>query len=332
MKRLYVMFAAMFLVAAVSTLLTEQVARAATQDKVVERSHKKTASWIGAVGDGYFVVTVTGLTLEDAKANCLTQLKTQILGSVAQNIKATSSTNISQTTENNSIASFVESFSSSLETKGATIPFLDGISLSKVEDYYWEKHENKASGKIFFSYSIKYPFTAAQLKSLVYKFREQDQDMEGQLVAAERVLSSTEQASSSSSLIEQGVLSTEEIQRTLGVLDMLDRYFFDEVRSSRTRVAINGYRGLYKNLKLVKMGESRGQIQVGLKLGDRLIVTSQKPSVKSNCATQISNVNAGSLLMISYDVQGCVEQEENYIEVLYRFGGYAVKERFYFNL
>lgn len=306
--------------------------------KVVESSERKVPAWVGAVGDGFYVVSAPGKTLEEAKNNCLVELKRQIINSVAQNIKSSSQNTINQSTVDNSIVEYIENFSSSFATRGAEIPFLGGISLSDVDAYYWEKQVQKGDKRtpdvVSYSYSIRYPFSSAKLKGLVLRFREQDQLMEDKLVAAERFSGafSSVSASGSSSDSSAPVFSTEDIDRTIGELLMVKDYFFDDLRSARTDRQLGSCRAMYRMVKPVLRSVSAGRMEIELLLGDKVISSSQKPTLRSNCATQLSGVMRDGVLVVSYDTMGCVSAEENYVEVIYRFGGNAVKERFYFTL
>ena len=63
---------------------------------------------------------------------------------------------MNQKLENDEITEFVDTYSSSTDVKAATVPFVQGISLSKVEEFYWEKLQDKKTKQVYYDYSIKY--------------------------------------------------------------------------------------------------------------------------------------------------------------------------------
>ena len=58
------------------------------QQKVVERSAKKTPNWIGVAQTDYVIVSAEDATLEAAKERCLANIRQAIISSVAVNISS----------------------------------------------------------------------------------------------------------------------------------------------------------------------------------------------------------------------------------------------------
>ena len=150
----------LFLTAALLFSLTSTVS---AQFKVVDKSSKKAPAWYQQMVADYLIVSAHEPTLEEAQAACLQEVKKQIIQAVAQNITFSESSNLNQKLEGEEITEFVDTYSSTTDVKAATVPFVQGISLSKVEEYYWEKLQDKKTKEVYYNCSIKYPFTQLEL-------------------------------------------------------------------------------------------------------------------------------------------------------------------------
>ena len=73
------------------------------QDKVVERSAKKTPEWLNQANDGAFVVTVTASSLADAQVKAMTEVTERIILSVASNVSVSQRNESSEVVENGSV-------------------------------------------------------------------------------------------------------------------------------------------------------------------------------------------------------------------------------------
>ena len=130
----------LFLTAALLFSLTSTVS---AQFKVVDKSSKKAPAWYQQMVADYLIVSAHEPTLEEAQAACLQEVKKQIIQAVAQNITFSESSNLNQKLEGEEITEFVDTYSSTTDVKAATVPFIQGISLSKVEEYvhkHWRNH------------------------------------------------------------------------------------------------------------------------------------------------------------------------------------------------
>lgn len=289
----------------------------AAQTKILEKSAKKAPSWLVSTGKDYFVSTNIAPSLSEAKELCLADIKKQIISAVAENIKASTAGSTSQTTQGQAIVEFLDKFDSKYETRSAILPFVNGISMSKVEDFYYQKLEDKPTGKITYTYSILYPFSSQELNSLITKFRKQDAEMEAKL---------NEQAA-----LMDKVTTTEQIDRCISTLTPLLDYFFDDVRINKTKNTIKQFRKLYDYITpVMEEGSIKGTLRYSLMLDGRRISSSTKPTIKSNCATEIMAQTADDYVVtVIYNADGCLSSEENYIDVSYRFTGGSTKKRFY---
>ena len=290
------------------------------QFKVVEKSTKKAPAWYQQMVADYLIVSAHEPTLEEAQAACLQEVKKQIIQAVAQNITFSESSILSQKLEGDDITEFVDIYSSNTNVKAATVPFIQGISLSKVEDFYWEKLQNKKTKEIYYNYSIKYPFSQLELKKLVRDFEKRDKQYEAQLTELEEHLDNIE--------------SLEDIQASITKIAPLKEYFFDNMRRQRTQALEKSYRELYDMISIQGSNVEVGEYICQLILKGKPIAIATMPKLKSDCASQLSARSAdnGKEIHILYNADDCLETGGNAVEATFRIGGKAVSHKFYIDV
>lgn len=290
------------------------------QFKVVEKSTKKAPAWYQQMVADYLIVSAHEPTLEEAQAACLQEVKKQIIQAVAQNITFSESSTMNQKLEGDEITEFVDIYSSNTDVKAATVPFVQGISLSKVEDYYWEKLQDKKTKEVYYNYSMKYPFTQLELKKLVRDFEKRDKQYEVQLTELEQNL--------------ENIQALEDIQASITKIAPLKEYFFDQMRSQRVKTLEKSYRELYGMISIQGSNARMGEYVCQLILKGNPIAISSMPKLKSNCASQLSarSADGGKEIHIFYNADDCLETEENAVEATFRIGGKAVSHKFYIDV
>lgn len=127
-------------------LVTVLTLGVAAQTKVMEKSAKKAPEWLNTAVDNYLIVTVTANSLADAQTRALSEITERIIQAVANHVTVTTQNEISEVNINGNIDS-KDAFNRVSKMKSANLPFLKGISLTKVEDIYWLKIQNKTTKK-----------------------------------------------------------------------------------------------------------------------------------------------------------------------------------------
>ena len=94
--------------------------------------------------------------------------------------------------------------------------------------------------------------------------------------------------------------------------------------------SIEEIRQLYDQITIDWFQEKKGVAVVSLSLAGRSISTSQRPQIKSNCASQISSSYEGNTLVIKYNDEYCYEDDQNWIEVRFRAGNKYISGKIYF--
>ncbi|MDR0687942.1 MAG: hypothetical protein LBF55_04545 [Prevotellaceae bacterium] len=289
------------------SLLQLGVAALFAQQKLLESSGKKPSWAKQLVETGYIITQGNSASLSDAQQKALLLVKQEIVRSVAEQI-VSAGTHVVQ--EQN--RQLTESYTQSITSKASKVPFLQGISVSKVEDSYWEKLRDKSSKADFYRYYIKYPFSAAQLGKLVAEFKEEDQKITQRIGELEALLTQVE--------------SVEQIDAAVDELGSLASTLEDS-RKEKVSLLQSRYRALYESIALLEVEHTLGRLTCKLMLGERPVKTSRKPQVKSACAA-IAQTLAGDACSIAYRYDGCYTDVENFVEVSYRFGHKNVSHKF----
>jgi hypothetical protein len=288
----------------------------AAQPKVVERSAKKMPAWLNTAVDDYLVVSVTAASLAEAQSKVLNEITERIIRSVASNVSVASINSMSEVNTDGNIAS-KEVFAQVSKIKSANLPFLKGISQGKIEDLYWEKLQDKKAGTITYNYSVKYPFSRAEHQQLQREFEALDAEKSAQLKALEQKIGEIE--------------AVEEIKQAITQLDVLQDYFFDEVRLTQAKGLQERYRQLYNALSLTGAFLENGKYQCQLLLDGNPVRVSAMPRVTSNCASQISVRPADGSFLITYNTEDCLPEEENTLLIRLQVEGKRLEQKAYLN-
>ncbi|MDR0567496.1 MAG: hypothetical protein LBG47_10785 [Prevotellaceae bacterium] len=277
------------------------------QQKTLEASGKKPEWAKLLVETGYIITQSDAASLGEAQQKAMLLVKQEIVRSVAEQVISAATHSLQEQG-----LSVTESYTQSITAKANKVPFLQGISVSKVEDSYWEKLRDKPSKKELYRYYVKYPFSAAQLGKLVAEFREEDQKITRRIGELEA--------------LREQVESVEQIDAAVDELGSLAASLEDS-RKEKAALLQSRYRALYENLLIAEVEHTLGRIAYRLMLGERPVKTSRKPQVKSDCAT-VTQATVGDTCSIAYRYDGCYADVENFVSVQYRLGHRNVLHRF----
>ena len=284
----------------------------AAQTKVIDKSAKKAPEWLNTAVDDYLIVTVTAQSLADAQTKALAEVTERIIQSVASNVTVSARNEMSEVNTNGSIDS-KDAYTRISKMKSANLPFLKGISSTKVEDVYWLKLQDKSTKKEYYEYSVKYPFSRVEQAGLVKQFEELDAEKVAQYEALEQKINEIE--------------SVEEIGSCIAQLDALIEYFFDEVRLTQAKGLQKRYRQLYDALTVTGTFVEEGTYRCQVLLEGNPVKVSVRPKVTSNCAGQLSVRPSEGAFIITYDAIDCLPEEENFLDILFRIGGKKLEHK-----
>ena len=285
--------------------------------KVIEKSAKKAPEWLYSATDGFIVVTVEASNLGDAQQRALQLVTERIILSVATSVSVSQDNEISSVSTDGSVAE-KESFKQVSRMKSANLPFLKGISPSKIKDIYWIKLQDKATKAEHYEYSVKYPYSKTEQLQLVDEFERLDASKDQEYETLKNKLDNIE--------------SIEEIKQGILQLNSLKEYFFDNVRLSQVNALTEQYKALYNAITLSGKLSEAGKYEIQMLLNGKPVKVATVPTVTSNCASQIKVVPSGKKFIVTYDAIDCLGDEENFINVQFRINGKRIESKFYFQV
>ena len=285
--------------------------------KVIEKSAKKAPEWLYSATDGFIVVTVEASNLGDAQQRAIQLVTERIILSVATSVSVSQDNEISSVSTDGSVAE-KESFKQVSRMKSANLPFLKGISPSKIKDIYWIKLQDKATKAEHYEYSVKYPYSKTEQLQLVDEFERLDASKNQEYETLKNKLDNIE--------------SIEEIKQSILQLNSLKEYFFDNVRLSQVDALTEQYKALYNAITLSGKLLEAGKYEIQMLLNGKPVKVATVPTVTSNCASQIKVVPSGKKFIVTYDAIDCLGDEENFINVQFRINGKRIESKFYFQV
>lgn len=289
---------------------------ASAQTKVIEKSAKKAPEWLNTAVDDYLIVSVTANSLAEGQTKALTEITERIIQSVASNVTVSKKNVLSEVNVNGNIES-TDDFSQVSKMKSANLPFLKGISLSNVEEIYWEKVQDKATKKEHYNYSVKYPFSRLEQRKLTAEFEALDAEKVVQYRTLEQKI--------------QDIESVDEIKQAITELGTLSEYFFDDVRLSQVKGLITRYKQLYDALSMTGAFLESGKYQCQVLLDGSPVRVSVSPKVGSNCASQIGVRPSEGMFIISYNAEDCLPEEHNFLNISLVIDGKRLQHKAFLN-
>lgn len=287
------------------------------QWKTVEKSSKKQPTWVGGAERNYLIVSAEASTIEDAKEKILISLKQQIVGAVATQIESTTTIERNEIMTGNK-SNYIENTNSSIRSKLAKIPFVSEVSLSKAKDFYWEKLYNKKDRLYKYEYHIRYLFTDFEISSLVNEFNKREEFLNKQLDQYKQRLDQID-------CVEDIDLTLSELQAFLTEFDEEDS------RYAQIEQLCNNYRKLYQYITIQqKTRTTPNKVTIGLYLDHKPISCKQIPQLLSNCVSMLNVVPEDKgIFHISFNRESCYEEDDNFIDIRFRFGNKIISKRIY---
>ena len=283
--------------------------------KLVEKSGDK-PEWVGkgSVKD-YIIVQSDKPTLEEAKADAMQKVRAEIASSVATNVVRTVNSYTQKTVEGTN-ASTNATMSIESTSKIAKMPAIQGVSITKADTYH-ELFKNKKTGEEYYNLYVKYPFSRFDLVELVTAYEKHEKEIDDRIANYEDGLNNIE--------------SVEQVDDAITALGALVKEVGPEdSRVDRISGITNRYIAIYDNIIMDIVSNVPGKLTIRLVYNGNVITTSQKPRVSSNCATQFTVRSEDDNMIINYNSDYCYAQDDNYVEIRFRFGSKFVKEKAYF--
>jgi len=303
-------------VSIIITVLILLTVEAFSRNRVVERSSRQRPAWVDGVQVDYIIALGSGQSIDVARQNAMIRVKEMIVNSVATNVRTRAGLTTEQVNDNN-VFQFLETFTSQTLTQSADLPYLQGISISRVDDYYWEIIENRNTRVRTVYYHVKYPFPRFEMMVLIDEFVRADRAMT-------RKLDNTIAALETFSTVE-------ELVQYIRELDHMTKTFTDR-RKNKADLALIKARSMLGSIQLIEVENIPGQLVYKLQLGSRILTASANPAIRSNCAVVNSVLPINNSTEVKFNYENCYADEDNRIVVAYRFENTRIENTFYFDI
>lgn len=283
--------------------------------QIIERSVSKRPDWVGQVKENYLITSATAETLEDAQKKCLDAIKVQMLESVAQNIEYSTETIIEQITHNQDVQSGI-SFRQQGKTSVVNLPYISGVSLSNAECSYWECVRDKQNDKFSYVYSLLYPYPKIEYQRLRSEFEKLDMEMAGIVRRREKQVSE--------------IYSIDTLEVGIVDLKIAESYFFDQQRKNKAISVIEQYEKVFGQLNVESKRIDRCKFRCWITWNGNVMECSSIPKCKSGSATKIKCTVDDESYIVTFSDEECISDDDNQIEVIFRFKYHTLKHNIYF--
>ena len=262
--------------------------------------------------DYIYVKGQEGATLADAKGAAMKGVVDEISQSVAVKVEGEIIDNAIMRV-NNDQSEFQQEYINKTKTKLAKMPAIQGIAIQNA-DVYYERYYNKKSGEEYFVVYLRYPFSQFERRDLINAYNEQ-----------ERLIN--EKIKTYMDAVET-VSSIEEMTTNVALLNGLKKELDEEdSRINTITTAVNLYYDAYKSI-IVEVVENRpGHMAVRLVYKGRQIITSQKPTISSDCANGFDVKYVDGVCHVDFDSSYCYPQDDPEIKISFRAGNYKAAKQ-----
>ena len=283
--------------------------------KLVEKSGPK-PEWVGQGSvKGFIIVQSDKPTLEEAKADAMQKVRTEIASSVATNVSRTVDSYTQKTIENGN-ATMNATMSIESTSKIAKMPAIQGVSITKA-DTYQELYKNKKTGEEYYNLYVKYPFTQFDLVELVTAYELHEKELDERIAGYENGLDNIETIEQ----VDDAIIALKALASEVGD---------DDPRYVNINGIVKRYNSVYDNIIIDVVNKSNKKITVRLVYNGKTVTTAQKPRATSNCADQFNVKSEGTNTVINFNSDYCYDQDDNFVEVRFKVGPKFVKEKIYF--
>lgn len=275
--------------------------------KLVETVPSSEPKWVGAREhpDFIYVMGQEGATLAEAKNAALQGVLGDIAMSVAVNVNG-DITNQSVINVVGDKVTYEESVVNNIKTKIAMMPAIQGIAVQKA-DVFYKRFYNKKTGEEYYVLYMRYPFNEFERRDLITAYNQMEKEID------EKIAKYIEDV--------DNVESVEDVKTSIsGLISLKKELSEDDPRINQISTVVGMYNDIYNAIMMDVVESVPGKVAVRLLYNDRLIETSQKPRVSSDCATDFDISTENGLWYIGYDSRFCYQQDYPTINVVFKVG------------
>lgn len=261
---------------------------------------EKAPAWIYSMEKDYLIASAEGATVEIAQEKAMLKIRQQIMASIAQQVKSSSTMTDKEVSVNDAYAS-ASMYESTISVETKDYPFLSGISASMVADTYLETV--KQGKQVTYRYFVKYPYSRFDMEERVMQFLAYENSINEQLQA----------------------FNGEDFMWCESVEDMLQRISALKVfqssllaSDSRRNVCdkiLSRYADIIRSLIVSIDDVTRTGMTATIYYGSHPLSVQQAPKVKSECLQQVASRADGAHWRLTYSYAGCYTDEPNKVDV-----------------
>ena len=277
--------------------------------RVVEKSEKHRPDWVYGINKDYVIIEGVGSTWDEAQENALAKLKERIVSSVAVNISSEMNMQVTETVFDN-MSKYSENTELSTNISSDFLNSLKGISLNKVDEFYWEKQLLKDK-KQMIHYHIKYPFSSRELDDLIREWERTDKGFTAELDALGGRVDNT--------------VNVDELYRLHSKAIAL-KEIFTGPRKTRASILESEITQHINNLKFEVQKHDRGQLILKLLSTDRYFEMNSDIIFEAQCAVMqdAKLIDDDFAIEINYDGDFCYSKDKAEFNIQQTYGGRSV--------
>ncbi len=277
------------------------------------RSQRKAPDWLHGIQQGYVIAVGTGWTHEEARDRAMNAVREQIVNAIAVQVIAQTE-QLTREETRNQFTNFVDHFETTVNARSEFVDALRGISISRVNDFYWEQFGRGTDA--FISYHVKYPFSEAELRGLIADFEAYDRRIGNEIEAIEQ---------------RRNYDSVEQILEDINRLKYLARIGTNE-KQRRSRALRSRLEYMLLDIRIQRMEDRPGFIRYHLRLYDRPIETRQTPDIFATCPIRVGKVTAfPEFTEVDYTFDDCDTRAPQSVTLSYSFEGFRTERSFSFS-
>lgn len=267
------------------------VLSACKSEKLLESSKQSRPNWVYGLENGYLIIEGVGSNHDDAKRKAYTALKEKIVESIAVNVSSNVKIDVNEQIVND-LSYYKENTTVSTNISSDFLMALKGVSLTKANDFYWEKIKDRKKKQNFIHYHVKYPFSSNDLNKLIGDWEQLDKQLTSDIQLIEQ---QSQKTKSAHELIM--------LQKQISQLEKV----FNEPKKTQANLVKSRIDKMLAELKFEEKSHIPGQLIVKIVSGNRAFVAEKDLEFESTCAKLIG-INYSEIdehYIISYDPDFC---------------------------
>ena len=318
--------------------------------KLMESVPKEKPKWMSEKerGDSYiYIKGVEENTLSDAKNAAIQMVAEEIAQSVAVVVSG-EVINTSGFKYNGNKDEFEAEMIRKTKLKLAKLPALQGLTIAKA-DVYYERYYCRKTGEEYYRIFVKYPFNDFERHDLLNAYNQKEKDLTDKVAAYEAEYETTDDVENiDKNIIKVKALLKEfdeedsryiqckalikmyrnkklaiynDEYETVSSIEDIDKNIIkinafmkelgeDDPIYTNCKALIEMYKKMCKAIIVEVVENSPGHMAVRLVYDGRMITTSQKPKIKTDCASNLNIQYKDGICHLTFTTEYCYEQDE----------------------